>query len=108
MSRRGWGDDGIYWVASRSRFVGAISLGYAPDGKRIRKVVTGKTKQEVRDKLKSLHDELSRSVRSSRRYTIGQAVDDWLDDGMDGMRNCMAQRRIPAGRARGRPAPCDH
>jgi integrase len=84
MARRGWGDDGIYWVASRSRFVGAVSLGYAPDGKRVRKVVTGKTKQEVRDKLKSLHDELSRSVRSSRRYTIAQAVDDWLADGMDG------------------------
>jgi hypothetical protein len=76
MARRGWGDDGIYWVASRNRFVGAISLGFAPDGKRVRKVVTGKTKQEVRDKLKSLHDELSRSVRSSRRYTIAQAVDD--------------------------------
>jgi integrase len=84
MARRGWGDDGIYWVASRSRFVGAISLGFGPDGKRIRKVVTGKTKQDVRDKLKSLHDELSRSVRSSRRYTIAQAVDDWLEDGMDG------------------------
>src|SRR5262249_24960045 len=42
------------------------------------------TKQEVRDKLRSLHDELSRSVRSSRRYTIAQAVDDWLADGMDG------------------------
>jgi hypothetical protein len=34
---RGWGDDGIYRVASRSRFVGAISLGFRPDGKRVRK-----------------------------------------------------------------------
>src|SRR5215472_16473626 len=84
MARRGRGDDGIYWVASRSRFVGAVSLGYASDGKRVRKVVTGKTKQEVRDKLKSLHDELSRSVRSSRRYTIAQAIDDWLAEDMEG------------------------
>jgi len=84
LARRGWGEDGIYWVPSRSRFVGAISLGFGPDGKRVRKVVTGKTEQEVRDKLKSLHDELSRSVRSSRRYTIAQAVDDWLADGLDG------------------------
>jgi len=36
MARRGWGDDGIYWVPSRSRFVGAVSLGYAADGKRVR------------------------------------------------------------------------
>jgi len=35
-------------------------------------------------RLRSLHDELSRSVRSSRRYTIAQAVDDWLGNGMDG------------------------
>jgi len=41
MARRGWGEDGIYWAASRNRFVGAISLGYAPDGKRVRKVVSG-------------------------------------------------------------------
>jgi hypothetical protein len=49
-----------------------LLLGFRPDGKRVRKVVTEETKQEVRDKLKSLHDELSRSVRSSRRYTIAQ------------------------------------
>lgn len=42
------GDDGIYRVASRSRFVGAITVGFAPDGKRVCKLVTGKTKQAVK------------------------------------------------------------
>ena len=39
--------------------MGAISLGYGPDGKRIRRKVSGKTKQEVRAKLQELHQELN-------------------------------------------------
>jgi hypothetical protein len=84
MARRGWGDDGIYWVASRKRYVGAISLGYGPDGKRIRPTVSGKTKQEVKDKLKALHDDLASPVRSPKNYTLSQAVGDWLSEGMQG------------------------
>ena len=84
MARRGWGDDAIYWVARRRRYVGAASFGYGSDGKRVRKVVSGKTKQEVKDKLKALHEALSRPVRSSRDYTLGLAVEDWLREGMTG------------------------
>ena len=84
MARRGWGDDAIYWVARRRRYVGAASLGYGPDGKRIRKVVSGKTKQEVKDKLKALHEALTRPVRSPRDYTVALAVGDWLGEGMTG------------------------
>jgi integrase len=84
MARRGWGDDAIYWVARRGRYVGAASFGYGSDGKRVRKVVSGKTKQEVKYKLKALHEDLTRSVRSSRDYTLGLAVEDWLSEGMTG------------------------
>jgi hypothetical protein len=45
---RGFGEDGIYLDAARNRCIGAASLGYGPDGKRIRRKVSGKTKQEVR------------------------------------------------------------
>ena len=74
MARRGWGDDGIYWVAHRKRYVGAASLGYGPDGKRIRKTVSGKTKQEVKDKLRVLHDDLASPVRSPKDYTLTQST----------------------------------
>ena len=84
MARRGWGDDAIYWVARRKRYVGAASLGYGPDGRRVRRVVSGKTKQEVKGKLKALHEELAQSVRAPEDYTLGLAVQDWLSDGMDG------------------------
>jgi integrase len=38
----------------------------------------------VKDKLKALHDDLARSVRSPRDYTLGLAVEDWLGEGMTG------------------------
>ncbi len=56
--RRGHGKDAIYWDASRNRYTGAVNLGFGPDGKRIRRKVIGKTKVEVRDKLKLLHQQL--------------------------------------------------
>ena len=84
VRRRGFGEDGIYLDAARNRYMGAISLGYGPDGKRIRRKVSGKTKQEVRAKLQALHQELNSGVRSSSTYTVREAVDDWLRDGLDG------------------------
>ncbi|MBV9092669.1 MAG: site-specific integrase, partial [Streptosporangiaceae bacterium] len=84
MARRGWGEDAVYWVARRKRYVGAASLGYGPDGRRVRRVVSGKTKQEVKDKLRALREELARSVRAPRDYTLRLAVQDWLSDGLDG------------------------
>ena len=82
--RRGHGEDGIYLDAARNRYMGAVSLGYGPDGKRIRRKVFGKTKQEVRDRLKALHQEMNSGVRSSSNYTIRQMVEDWLRDGQRG------------------------
>jgi hypothetical protein len=42
--------------------VGAISLGYRPDGSRIRRKVTGRTKTEVRDKLEKLQAEADAGI----------------------------------------------
>src|SRR6478672_9535998 len=77
-ARRGYGEDSIYWHVAKSRYVGAISLGYDPKGKRIRKSVTGKTKAEVRDKLKELHRTLDEGTASSPIYRVDQAVAAWL------------------------------
>jgi hypothetical protein len=84
VRRRGFGEDGIYLDATRNRYMGAVSIGYGPDGKRIRRKVSGKTKQEVRAKLQALHEELNAGVRSSSTYTVREAVDDWLREGLDG------------------------
>src|SRR6266576_1708504 len=80
----GHGEDAIYFDAAKNRYVGAVSLGFTPGGKRIRRKVSGKTKQEVRDKLKAVHKELEAGIRSSTSYTVRRAVEDWLREGLDG------------------------
>src|ERR1700749_2138792 len=84
VTRRSRGEDAIYFAAAKNRYVGSVSLGYAPDCKRIRRKVFGKTKQEVRDRLKALHKEMDSGVRSSGTYTVREAVEDWLREGLDG------------------------
>jgi len=83
--RRGQGDDSIYWDASKNRYVGAVSLGFSPSGARIRKKVTGRTKTEVRDKLRELHKQVEGGLRPRRRYTVEDALEDWLAVGLDGL-----------------------
>jgi hypothetical protein len=53
-ARRGHGEGSVYRDAANGTWVGAISLGWRPDGSRIRRKVTGRTKTEVRQKLKKL------------------------------------------------------
>jgi integrase len=97
MSRRGFGDDAVYFDHSGDcrdaryhkgcpgRWRGAVSLGYGPDGKRIRRKVGGRTKQEVKDKLEELHADLTAGIAApDGRYTVGQAIEDWLRDDLDG------------------------
>jgi integrase len=79
-ARRGYGEDSIYWHAAKGRYVGAVSLGYDPKGRRVRKSVTGTTKAEVRDKLKELHRELDEGTTGSPTYRVRQAVAAWLDN----------------------------
>ena len=79
--RRGHGEDSIYWDSSKHRYVGAVSLGFAPAGTRIRRKVTGRTKAEVRGKLRELHQDVERGLRPRQGYTVHDALDDWLAHG---------------------------
>jgi hypothetical protein len=40
---------------------------------------------EVRDKLRELHQQVESGLRPRRRYTVGDALDDWLSVGLDGL-----------------------
>jgi integrase len=94
--RRGYGEDGIYFdhradcrdsahhKTCTGRWRGVVSLGYAADGKRIRKKVSGQTRIEVKNKLKDLHSELDAGVRTAAGYTVDMAVTDWLAEGLPG------------------------
>jgi integrase len=61
-----------------------ISLGFGPDGKRIRRKVSGKTKAVVQDRLKALHRDLETGVRARPNYTVRRATEDWLKEGLGG------------------------
>lgn len=82
--RRGHGEDSIYFDEARSRYVGAVSLGFGGDGRRLRRKVSGKTKAEVRQKLKELHAALDAGLQSPAGYSVQAAVDDWLAEGLSG------------------------
>src|ERR1700750_1949377 len=95
-SRPGYGEDGIYFdyrgdcqgsahhKTCSGRWRGVVSLGYAADGKRIRKKVSGQTRTEVKDKLQAMHSELDAGVRTVQGYTVEAAVADWLAEGLPG------------------------
>ena len=95
-TRRGWGEDGIFFEHAgpcrdsqrhrhcQGRWRGVISLGFAPDGKRIRRKVSGKSRTVVQDRLRALHDDLDSGVRARPNYTLRHAADDWLREGLDG------------------------
>ena len=83
--RHGHGEDSICWDESRKRHIGAIDLGSSPAGRHIRKNVSGKTKVEVGDKLRELHKETDAGLRPRRRYTVGDALEDWLAHSVDGL-----------------------
>jgi hypothetical protein len=73
-----------------------VSLGFNADGKRVRKKVSGKTKAEVRDKLKEVHSELDAGVRTVHGYTVETAVADWLAEGLPD-RTGRAERTVEDG-----------
>jgi integrase len=81
--RRGHGEDSVYFDAANNCWAGAVSLGYSPDGKRrVRRKVTGRTKTEVKDKLKIVHSELDARIQPVARYTMALCIEDWLSQGL--------------------------
>jgi integrase len=66
---------------------GDVTLGYTEDGKRDRRKVSGQTKAAVLDKLRALHKDLDQGIipkTGYAHYTVRQAAEDWLANGLDG------------------------
>jgi integrase len=59
-------------------YTGALSLGFGPDGKRKRLKRKGRTKAEVKDKLKEAVDDLEKGVKPDRNHHVRDAVNDFL------------------------------
>ena len=107
----------MYFDHANNYWVAAVSLGYK-GGKRVRRKVTGRTKTEVKLKLRELRRDLDKGIRPSATYTVGDALDDWLANGLSGrsdrtrelyrdtvkpLRERLGERQAQGAHGRGRP-----
>lgn len=83
--RRSRGEGGLRWSESRQRWIAEVTVGYRPDGTRIVKTASAKTKTAAKELLKEMVRDSDDGVpTSSRRYTVGEAVNYWLEYGLSG------------------------
>ena len=82
-TRRGRGDGGLHWNEARQRWIASVTVGYLPDGKRIVRRASGRTKTEARAQLKELlRDHEDGHAIAPHGYTVTNAVADWLTYGL--------------------------
>jgi len=65
-------------------WTGAISLGFDAAGKRQRVKRKGRTKAQVKDKLREVVKDLEAGVTAAEGYTVADAISDFLDQGLKG------------------------
>ena len=77
---RGAGEGSIYQTKD-GRWRGEISLGYKPDGKALRKIHYGKTRNEVSAAMKhTLRDQQLGITITSEKQTLKQFLSDWMEN----------------------------
>ncbi len=65
-------------------WTGAISLGFDAAGRRQRVKRKGRTKAQVKDKLREVVEDLEAGVTAAEGYTVADAISDFLDQGLKG------------------------
>lgn len=81
--RRSAGEGSVYPRKERNgkvRWVGSVEAGWAPGGKRVRRVVYGATKKEVVAKLKTIVREREQGIRTEDRRTVAEFLQSWLEE----------------------------
>ena len=77
--RRARGDQSVYWSDSRQRFIAEATVGYNAMGKRITRKGAGATETAALRALRSrIRDYEAGLVVGSERWTVRDAVEDWL------------------------------
>ena len=78
MSKRSNGE-GSFTHRSDGRWECSIMVGYGPDGKRLRKSFYGRTKTEVRQKLKQYQEDAEAGLKLDPDLFFSQWADIWLE-----------------------------
>ncbi len=80
-AHRGNGEGSICQRKSDGRWLAAVSTGYSPEGRQIRKVVSARTRAEAAKKLRDLQHDLDEGLPTpDTRLTVGQLITRWLDE----------------------------
>ncbi|VTR94063.1 phage integrase : Integrase family protein OS=Nitrolancea hollandica Lb GN=NITHO_2230014 PE=4 SV=1: Phage_int_SAM_3: Phage_integrase [Gemmata massiliana] len=80
-SRRGRGEGGIRFREEKNLWEARLSLGYGPDGKRVRKTVYGADKAEVSEKLRKLQaDHDAGRLVETEEITTREYLTRWLNN----------------------------
>ena len=77
-TRRSPGEGGVNWNETRKRWVATAQLGFRPNGKRLVRTATGRTKTEAKNKLKQLLRNKDDGFTESKRFTVANALEGWL------------------------------
>ncbi len=78
-SRRGHGEGSIYRRESDGKWCCSVNLGYGADGRRKQRVLYGRTRKEVAEKLKALvHDQQEGLPVATNRLAVGEFLTQWL------------------------------
>lgn len=80
--RRGHGEGSIYRAAG-GKWRAVVDLGWQ-DGKRVRKYVTGATRQEAAGKLRALLHAVDQGNRPAKEVTVEQHLRRWVDETLPG------------------------
>lgn len=84
-ARRSRGDGSLSWDDNRQRWIASLTVGYTPDGKRIVKRGSGKTKAAAKQKLREIIRDYEDGLTvSGKGFTVTDAVMDWLKYGLSG------------------------
>lgn len=78
--RRGKGEGSIYQREKDGLWIGQITIGYGVDGKQKRKTFTGKTRDEVQQKIyEAVHQQYTGTFIATDKVTVGEWLDNWLE-----------------------------
>ena len=93
MVRRANGEGSVYFNEERNKWCGAVSLGYDKDGKRIRKLVSGDTKESVEKKINDMKIDAVLEQRipvytpSHRHPKSDMLFEDYINEYLEMVRN---------------------
>lgn len=65
-------------------YTGAISCGFDTSGRRVRVKRKGRTKVQVKERLREVVDDMEAGITAQQGYTVGEAVEDFLARGLKG------------------------